>query len=163
MILNDRSSAISLLETRRSGKPRELVAPGPTRDELDHILTIAMRTPDHGKIAPWRFVIVGPQQRQQLADLQRAEQEARNRFNEQQAKLLQQEQRATARHAEAQGKAQALLNAALRQVGLLERAVGRLGITQDFEIRNNTFNETDVDFLNLASRELERAIARGVA
>lgn len=69
MILNDSSSALSLLETRRSGKPRELVAPGPSRSELDRILTIAMRTPDHGKIAPWRFVIIGQDQRQQLADL----------------------------------------------------------------------------------------------
>jgi nitroreductase len=69
MILNDRSSALSLLETRRSGKPRDLVAPGPSGGELEHILTIAMRTPDHGKIAPWRFVIVGPHQRQPLADL----------------------------------------------------------------------------------------------
>jgi Nitroreductase len=69
MILNDRSSALSLLETRRSGKPRDLVAPGPSGDELEHILTIAMRTPDHGKIAPWRFVIVGRHQRTQLADL----------------------------------------------------------------------------------------------
>jgi nitroreductase len=69
MILNDRSSALALLESRRSGKPRDLVAPGPSPDELEHILTIAMRTPDHGKIAPWRFVIVGPDQRRQLADL----------------------------------------------------------------------------------------------
>jgi nitroreductase len=69
MSLNDRSSALSLLETRRSGKPRELVAPGPSAEELERILTIAMRTPDHGKISPWRFVIVGQDQRQQLADL----------------------------------------------------------------------------------------------
>jgi nitroreductase len=69
MILNDRSSAISLLETRRSGKPRDLVAPGPSPDELERIMTIAMRSPDHGKIAPWRFVIVGSNQRQPLADL----------------------------------------------------------------------------------------------
>lgn len=69
MTLNDASSAISLLQTRRSGKPRDLVAPGPSPDELEQILTIAMRTPDHGKIAPWRFVVVGPNQRQQLADL----------------------------------------------------------------------------------------------
>jgi nitroreductase len=69
MTLNDRSSALSLLETRRSGKPRDLVGPGPSKEELDHILTIAMRAPDHGKIAPWRFVIVGQNQRQQLADL----------------------------------------------------------------------------------------------
>ena len=69
MILNDSSSALSLLETRRSGKPRELVEPGPSRSEIDHILTIAMRTPDHGKIAPWRFVVIDRNQRQQLADL----------------------------------------------------------------------------------------------
>jgi nitroreductase len=69
MTLNDRSSALSLLETRRSGKPRDLVAPGPSPDELEQILTIAMRTPDHGKIAPWRFVVVGSDQRGQLADL----------------------------------------------------------------------------------------------
>jgi nitroreductase len=69
MILNDASSALSLLETRRSGKPRDLAAPGPSNEELDRILTIAMRTPDHGKIAPWRFVIVRQDQRQQLADL----------------------------------------------------------------------------------------------
>ena len=69
MILNDRSSALSLLETRRSGKPRDLVAPGPTEDELNHILSIAARSPDHGKLSPWRFVIVGRDQREALAQL----------------------------------------------------------------------------------------------
>jgi nitroreductase len=69
MTLNDTASALSLLETRRSGKPRDLVAPGPSPAELDHILTIAMRRPDHGKLAPWRFVVVGQDQRQALADL----------------------------------------------------------------------------------------------
>ena len=69
MSLNDASSALSLLETRRSGKPRDLGAPGPSAEELERILTIAMRTPDHGKIAPWRFVIVGKDQREQLAGL----------------------------------------------------------------------------------------------
>jgi len=68
MTLNDTSSALSLLETRRSGKPRELVAPGPSPDQLERILTIAMRTPDHGKIAPWRFVVVEADQREQLAN-----------------------------------------------------------------------------------------------
>ena len=69
MTLNDRSTPLSLLETRRSGKPRDLVAPGPSSEELERILTIAMRTPDHGKLTPWRFVVVGSRQRQQLADL----------------------------------------------------------------------------------------------
>ena len=69
MTLNDRSSALSLLETRRSGKPRDLVAPGPSDQELTGILTIATRAPDHGKLSPWRFVIVGPGQRSALASL----------------------------------------------------------------------------------------------
>jgi nitroreductase len=69
MILNDRASALSLLETRRSGKPRDLVAPGPSEDELNHILSIAVRSPDHGKLSPWRFVIVGQDQREALAEL----------------------------------------------------------------------------------------------
>lgn len=69
MTLNDRSSALTLLETRRSGRPREMVAPGPSAAELERILTIAARTPDHGKLSPWRFVIVAPDQRGALADL----------------------------------------------------------------------------------------------
>ena len=65
-MLNDRSSLLSLLETRRSGKPRELVGPGPTATELERILTIAARTPDHGKLFPWRFVTVADDQRDAL-------------------------------------------------------------------------------------------------
>lgn len=68
-MLNDLTSILSLLETRRSGKPREMVAPGPSPDELDRILTIAARTPDHGKLFPWRFVVVAADQREALADL----------------------------------------------------------------------------------------------
>jgi nitroreductase len=68
-MLNDRSSALALLETRRSGKPRDLIATGPSDQELEHILNIAVRAPDHGKLSPWRFVIVSPKQRQALADL----------------------------------------------------------------------------------------------
>ena len=62
-MLNDRSSLLSLLETRRSGKPRELEGPAPTAQEMEQILTIAARTPDHGKLAPWRFVTVAEDQR----------------------------------------------------------------------------------------------------
>lgn len=56
--LNDRSSALRLLETRRSGRPRDMVAPGPDRHQLARILAIATRVPDHGKLAPWRFVSI---------------------------------------------------------------------------------------------------------
>lgn len=68
-MLNDRSSIISLLETRRSAKPRELVGPGPSSAELERMLTLAARTPDHGKLAPWRFVKVAENQRDALAAL----------------------------------------------------------------------------------------------
>ena len=70
-MLNDRSSALSLLKTRRSGRPREMVGPGPSDEELRQILEVAMRVPDHGKLVPWRFVIVGKDQREQFALLLR--------------------------------------------------------------------------------------------
>ena len=70
-MLNDRSSILSLLETRRSGKPRELVGPGPARGEMERILTIAARVPDHGKLTPWRFVTVADDQRDAFAALLR--------------------------------------------------------------------------------------------
>jgi len=49
--------ALELLKTRRSIKPRELGGPGPSPAELETILTIGARVPDHGKLTPWRFVI----------------------------------------------------------------------------------------------------------
>ena len=49
--------ALQLLKTRRSVKPMELTGPGPTPSEIDTLLTIASRVPDHGKLAPWRFIV----------------------------------------------------------------------------------------------------------
>ena len=51
------SPSITLLRTRRSLKPVELVGPGPSPADLDTLLTIASRVPDHGKLAPWRFIV----------------------------------------------------------------------------------------------------------
>jgi nitroreductase len=68
-MLNDRSSILSLLETRRSAKPRELIGPSPSAAELERMLTIAARTPDHGKLTPWRFVTVADHQRDALGAL----------------------------------------------------------------------------------------------
>ncbi|MEJ7933588.1 nitroreductase [Sphingobium sp. AN558] len=68
-MFNDRSTPLSLLSTRRSGKPRDLIAPGPDEAQLRQMLAIAGRTPDHGKLAPWRFVIVPPDKRDALAAL----------------------------------------------------------------------------------------------
>jgi len=49
--------AIDLLKTRRSVKPRDMIAPGPTPEQLTRILAAATRVPDHGKLAPWRFIL----------------------------------------------------------------------------------------------------------
>ena len=49
--------AIDLLTTRRSVKPVEMTGPGPSPAELETILTIGARVPDHGKIIPWRFIV----------------------------------------------------------------------------------------------------------
>lgn len=68
-MLNDRSSILSLLESRRSGKPRELGGPGPSPEDLARIFSIATRTPDHGKLFPWRFITVGDEQRDALGIL----------------------------------------------------------------------------------------------
>ena len=49
--------ALELLKTRRSIKPVELAGPGPSTAEIETLLTIASRVPDHGKLVPWRFII----------------------------------------------------------------------------------------------------------
>jgi nitroreductase len=68
-MFNDRASPLSLLLTRRSGKPRDMVAPGPDPAQLETILAVAARTPDHGKLAPWRFVIVPKEERDAFSAL----------------------------------------------------------------------------------------------
>ena len=70
-MLNDRSSLLSLLQTRRSAKPRLMTGPGPTQKELKQMLTIATRIPDHGKLHPWRFVVIEDTQRDAFAMLLR--------------------------------------------------------------------------------------------
>lgn len=51
------NALLDLLATRRSVKPDRLAEPGPTPAELEKILTIAARVPDHKKLVPWRFVV----------------------------------------------------------------------------------------------------------
>jgi nitroreductase len=68
-MFNELSSPAALLASRRSGKARDLVAPGPDAAQLARILAAATRTPDHGKLGPWRFVIVARDQRDALAAL----------------------------------------------------------------------------------------------
>jgi len=69
MTFNDTSSLPAYLRSRRSGKPRDLAAPGPSLDQLTEMVAIAARTPDHGKLAPWRFVIIPDDKRDALSEL----------------------------------------------------------------------------------------------
>lgn len=50
--------ALALLEQRRSLPLRSLVGPGPDAETLDRMLAIAARVPDHGRLVPWRFIVL---------------------------------------------------------------------------------------------------------
>ncbi len=55
-IRNDQ--VLRFLLTRRSRPPKTLTTPAPDRTALIEILTAAARVPDHGKLEPWRFVVL---------------------------------------------------------------------------------------------------------
>ncbi|CAN5187411.1 nitroreductase [soil metagenome] len=56
------------LATRRSAPAQALTVPGPDADQISDILTLGARSPDHGKLTPWRFVVMGPQSRADVAE-----------------------------------------------------------------------------------------------
>lgn len=66
--LNDASSAKTLLSTRRSASVKAMGEPGPTESQLLEILTLAVRVPDHGKLAPWRFILFEKDARNAFGD-----------------------------------------------------------------------------------------------
>jgi nitroreductase len=55
--LNDRSSLLAFLKTRKSASAKAMGGPGPSAAQLHEILHMAVRVPDHGKLHPWRFVV----------------------------------------------------------------------------------------------------------
>ena len=57
-MFNNLTSLPAYFASRRSGKARDLSAPGPDAPQLRSILSLAARTPDHGKLFPWRFVVI---------------------------------------------------------------------------------------------------------
>jgi len=68
---------IDFLKTRRSTPVLQLAAPGPERGEIEEMLTIASRVPDHGKLAPWRFIVFAGAAREEagekLAEIMKAD------------------------------------------------------------------------------------------
>lgn len=59
---------LARLANRRSASAQLLSAPGPSEAEIEQILHLGARTPDHGKLFPWRFVVLGPQSRADLSE-----------------------------------------------------------------------------------------------
>ena len=61
--------ALEFLLNRRSRPAKTLQAPAPSRDQLEPLLRAAGRTPDHGKLEPWRFVVIEQGAMARLADV----------------------------------------------------------------------------------------------
>jgi len=62
-------AAMEFLLSRRSRPAKTLTTPVPTHDQLTPILTAAARSPDHGKLEPWRFIVIEGAAMARLADL----------------------------------------------------------------------------------------------
>jgi nitroreductase len=63
------NATIDLLKTRRSAPVPTLAGPGPTAAELETLLTVASRVPDHGKLAPFRFIVFEGEGQRQAEDI----------------------------------------------------------------------------------------------
>ncbi len=70
--------AIELLTTRRSALFSDLHEPGPSVEQLDTLLRIAARVPDHGKLVPWRFIVIEGEARKKIGDVAAASYRADN-------------------------------------------------------------------------------------
>lgn len=62
------NATLDLLTTRRSVPPLLLDGPGPDQVQLETILTVASRVPDHGKLAPWRFIVIADAARERVGE-----------------------------------------------------------------------------------------------
>lgn len=51
------NDTIALLRARRSAPPAAMSGPSPSPEEIQTLLSLASRVPDHGKLAPWRFIL----------------------------------------------------------------------------------------------------------
>ena len=63
------NESLSRLQQRRSVPAKWLGQPGPTGAEIDTLLTVAARVPDHGKLAPWRFIVIEGDARERMGDI----------------------------------------------------------------------------------------------
>jgi nitroreductase len=85
-------AAISLLLSRRSGSAKTMGRPGPSKKQLGQILRVAGRTPDHGKLFPWRFIVFEGKGRERfgaiLVEVLEAEGERPKQIEEERGRFL---------------------------------------------------------------------------
>jgi len=62
------SETLAFLRKRRSHPAATMSEPGPNEEELWDILTVAVRVPDHGKLAPWRFILYRVEQGRRIGE-----------------------------------------------------------------------------------------------
>jgi nitroreductase len=60
---------LDLLRSRRSGSAKTMSGPGPDRTQIDTLLACASRVPDHGKLAPWRFILFSGEARARFGNV----------------------------------------------------------------------------------------------
>lgn len=60
---------LGLLQSRRSGSAKSMTGPGPSDDQITTLLSCATRVPDHGKLAPWRFILFRDDARARFGEL----------------------------------------------------------------------------------------------
>jgi len=77
-----------LLMRRRSVKAKDMVGPGPDRNTMEKILAAGMRVPDHGKLAPWRFLVLTGDDRERLGTMIATGLVAENETSEQVAEKM---------------------------------------------------------------------------
>lgn len=58
----------TLMDSRHTILPKRLVEPGPDAAQLVRIFSAAATAPDHGRLCPWRFILVPPSERHRLAE-----------------------------------------------------------------------------------------------
>ena len=72
------SSVLEFLSSRRSSKVTGLCEPAPSPEEIEKILEIGMRVPDHGKYCPWYFIVFEGEARKEAGELLRQAYQAEN-------------------------------------------------------------------------------------
>jgi nitroreductase len=85
-------AALDLLLTRRSGSAKAMKEPGPSKKQIADILKAGARAPDHGKLFPWRFILLEGKGRQRagdiLAEVMEAEDERAKQVEEERGRFL---------------------------------------------------------------------------